>query len=244
MNDYKLLAIIPARSGSKGIPGKNIRPFCGKPLIAYSIEAAKGAPSVSRIIVDTDSEEIAAVAKALGAEVPYLRPAELASDSAKLIDSTSHLLDRLKADEGYEPTHVLLLQPTSPMRTSEDIENAVALMKKRGAKNVISVCRTEYIYMTKDENDTLRLLDVAAASAARQEMPQYYKFDGSMIYLIEVKTLRESKSFAGGDPVGYVIERWRGVDLDEPEDFVVGELIYKNREAIAERLKHFGEESS
>jgi CMP-N,N'-diacetyllegionaminic acid synthase len=233
-----ILAIVPARGGSKGIPKKNIKPFCGKPLLAYSIEAAKQA-GIPRIIVDTDSPEIADVAKQYGAEVPFLRPPQFATDSAKIIDSVEYLLGKLKADEGYEPTHVLLLQPTSPMRTAEDIQNAIALMEKRGAHNVISICRTESLLLNKDQDDKLIMLNEALASANRQEAGAFYKFDGSMIYLIETTLLLKEHSFAAGNIYGYEIERWRAIDLDYPEDFVLGELIYQNREALAARIKNF-----
>ena len=236
----KILAVIPARGGSKGILKKNIRPFCGKPLLAYSIEAAKGAPSVDRVIISTDSQEIADVGKKYGAEVPFLRPPELAEDGSKVVDAVVHLLEKLKGDEGYEPTHVLLLQPTSPMRTSEDIENAIALMKKRGADNVISVCRTETLLVGKDENDVLTIINEEhARTGNRQQLPRYYKFDGSMIYLIETRTLLADHSFLGGTPVGYEIERWRSFDLDEPQDFVVGELIYNNRDDLKKKIRSF-----
>lgn len=235
----KILALIPARGGSKGIPKKNIRAFAGKPLIAYSIEAAKQAKSVSRVIVSTDSEEVAVVAKQYGAEVPFLRPAEFAGDTSNIIEAVEHLLERLKVDEGYEPTHVLLLQPTSPMRTSADIENAVTLMQKLNADNVISVCRTESLLLRMGDDKKLIMLNAELASANRQQAGKYYKFDGSMIYLIETPILLRDRSFAGGTPHGYEIEHWRAVDLDYPEDFVVGELMYQNRDLLAQRIKDF-----
>lgn len=239
----KILAIVPARSGSKGIPNKNIRHFCGKPLIVYSIEAARNAQSVDRVIVDTDSQEIADIAKQYDAEVPFLRPVELAGDTSKIIDSVAHLLGKLKDSEGYEPSHVLLLQPTSPLRTSQDIENAVALMQRHKANNVISVCRTESLLIQMDSNGKLTMLNPEVASAIRQQAGNFYKFDGSMIYLIKTKVLLAEHSFAGGSPYGYEIERWRAVDLDDPQDFIVGELIYKNHYAIAERIRNFAQEN-
>lgn len=235
----EMLALIPARGGSKGIPKKNIRPFCGKPLIAYSIDAAKSAPSVGRIIVDTDSQEIADIAKSFGAEVPFLRPAEFATDTSPIIDSVEHLLGKLKTDESYEPTHVLLLQPTSPLRTSQDIERAVALMQKLSANNVISVCRTESVLMQMGDDKKLLMANPELASASRQQAGAFYKFDGSMIYLIETAVLLRERSFAGGTPHGYEVEHWRAVDLDYPEDFVVGELIYQHREQLAQQIKDF-----
>lgn len=234
----EILAIIPARGGSKGIPKKNIRPFCGKPLIQYSIDAAKGATSVSRVIVDTDNQEIADVAKAGGAEVPFLRPAEFATDTAKIVDSVAHLLGKLK-EQGYEPTHILLLQPTSPTRTSQDIENAVALMKEKNAKNVISVTRTESLLVRMGDDKKVVMLNAEVASQNRQQAGKYYKFDGSMIYLIETELLLKEHSFAAGEIYGYEIEHWRAIDLDYPEDFVAGELIYQNRDKIAKDIQNF-----
>lgn len=236
----EVLAVIPARGGSKGITGKNIRMFGDKPLIVHTIEIAKHAPSVSRIIVSTDSEEIATIAKEAGAEVPYLRPAELAQSNSKVVDAVIHLLEYLKKNESYKPTHILLLQPTSPLRTADDIESAVHLLHERGADNVISVCRTENLILTKDENDSLTIQNPELLySTNRQELPAYYKFDGSMIYLIDTNVLLKERSFLAGKLVGYEIPRWRGVDLDEPQDFVIGELIYKNRETIAKRIQDF-----
>ena len=116
------LGIIPARGGSKGIRNKNIRAFAGKPLIAYAIDAAKKSRYLSRTVVSTESEEIARVAKEYGAEVPFLRPKELAEDTSKVFDAIAHLLEKLKTDEGYAPDYIVLLQPTSPLRTAKDID--------------------------------------------------------------------------------------------------------------------------
>ncbi|MDO8564464.1 MAG: acylneuraminate cytidylyltransferase family protein, partial [bacterium] len=137
-----VLAIIPARAGSKRIPNKNIRDFCGKPLIAYAIEQAKAVPFIDRVIVDTDSPEIAEVAKQYGAEVPFLRPAHLATDTSGINDALSHLFARLKQEEGYEPDYCVLLQTTSPLREERDIEACWQLMQKTGADTVLTVAPT------------------------------------------------------------------------------------------------------
>lgn len=240
MNDLNILALITARGGSKGIPRKNIRPFCGKPLIAYSIEAAKAAPSVKRIVVSTDNEEIAAVAREYDAEVPVMRPAELASDTIPLVDAVMHMLDYLQKTEKYIPSHVLLLQATSPLREVSDIENAVKLLTERGGDSLVSLCRTENGLFTKNGEDIVETLyDGYASGTNRQMLPKTYKLDGCMIYLIKTNVLRREHSFLGGKLIGYEIERWRAIDLDEPQDFVTGELLYKNREAIAKQIKNF-----
>ena len=238
--ERSILAVIPARGGSKGIPKKNIRSFAGKPLLVHAIEATKAASSVHRIIVSTDSEEIAAIARNAGAEVPFLRPAELATSESKVIDPVIHLLDRLKRDENYEPSHVLLLQPTSPLRTSDDIEKAITLLFASKADSLVSICRTENVLMTKDNDNVIHFENPEMLSTPnRQELPVYYKFDGSMIYLVDAAKLAKERTFFAGKLVGYEIQRWRGVDLDEPQDFAVGEIIHANRDEIEKRIRNF-----
>lgn len=238
MKKLRILAIIPARGGSKGIPLKNIRLFGGKPLLAHTIDAARKNTNIDRIVVSTDNLAIARVAKKFGVEV-VPRPAKFASDKSQIIDAILYTLDTLKA-EGYEPTHVLLLQPTNPMRTSDDITRAVSLLTKRKADSVVSVCRTENMLLTKNKRDELRILNPDTLSSAnRQELGEYYKLDGCMIYLTSVPMLREKRSFFAGKLVGYEIERWRAVDIDEPQDFVIGELIFNNRSRITNALKKF-----
>jgi CMP-N-acetylneuraminic acid synthetase len=238
--EMNILAIIPARGGSKGIPHKNIRPFNGKPLIAHSIEAGLGAPSVGRVIVSTDDAEIAAIAKQYGADVPFLRPAELAEDKSKVVDAIVHAMEKLRADEGYEPTHLLLLQPTNPLRTSDDIERAVELFTRRSADSLVSVCRTENLLLTKDAEDQLTILNTDQLKTSnRQELTAFYKLDGCMIYLVDAKRFLAEKSFFAGKLVGYEIERWRAVDLDDPQDFVLGEMIQREQEHIRNAIKNF-----
>ena len=240
MNESKILAIITARGGSKGIPKKNIRLFCGKPLIAHSIEVGKAAPSVDRIVVSTDDEEIATIARTYGAEVPVMRPSELAGDTSPLLDAVFHMLDYLRDTEHYTPNYVLLLQATSPMREVSDIENAVKLLTERGGDSLVSICRTENSLYTKGTNDVIETLyDGYVSGTNRQMLPKTYKLDGCMIYLIKTDVLRRERSFLGGKLIGYEIERWRAVDLDDPQDFVTGELLYKNREALKKTIEDF-----
>jgi CMP-N-acetylneuraminic acid synthetase len=236
----KILALIPARGGSKGIPKKNIKPFNGKPLIVHSIEAGKGSKYVDRVVVTTDSQEIADICLAAGAEVPVLRPAEMAGDKSPVMEAVIHMLDYLRENEKYEPTHLLLLQTTSPLRTSADIDAAVELFEKRGAESMVSMCRTENGLFSKDENDKAEVMfDGYSAGTNRQMLPKAYKLDGCMIYLISVPLLREKRSFLAGNLIGFEIPRWRSVDLDDPEDFVVGEIIAENLTRIQDGLKNF-----
>lgn len=236
-----ILAIIPARSGSKGILNKNIRVFAGKPLIAHTIDTARESRHISRIVVSTDSKKIADVAKKYGAEVPFLRPPEFSGDSAKVADAIAHLLLKMREKEGYQPDYIVLLQPTSPLRTTADIDSAIDRLLKQKAPAVVSVCRTEQLLFTKDEKDTLVLVSDEAfvASSNRQELQDTYKLDGSMVYVVNTEVFLKEKSFLPKGVIGYEISRWRAVDIDEPQDFLVGELIFKNRKKIERSLKKF-----
>ena len=236
-----IVAIIPARGGSKGIPDKNIREFAGRPLIAHTIASAKESERITRIIVSTDSEKIAGIAKEYGAEVPFLRPPELAQDKSPVADAVLHILSELKQRELYEPDCIVLLQPTSPLRNSGDIDGVINLLEKSGADSVVTVTETEPLVYTRSPEGELRLISDESflSSTNRQELNRTYKLDGSMVYAVTARSFRETQSFLGGKLFGYVIPRWRAVDLDEPQDFLVGELVYKNAHAIKQALDGF-----
>ena len=234
----KVLAYIPARGGSKRIPNKNIRDFCGKPLIAYAIEQGKAHSRVDRVIVDTDDEEIAAVAKKYGAEVPFLRPKELATDTAQATDALLHLLLRLKSEQGYEPTHVLLLQTTSPLREMRDIDVCFEVADKTDAATVLTVTSTHpRIYFLDAENRLVLANKEVKDSTNVQAWPKAYLLNGCFVYIIKVSELIKNRKILVGDTRGVICDRWRSVDLDEPEDFVIAELLYKHRKEIEDNLK-------
>lgn len=237
----KFLGIIPARGGSKGIKNKNIRNFCGKPLIYYTIKEAKKSKYLDRIIVSTESPKIAALAKKYGAEVPFLRPRELAQDKSRVLDAVEHLLKKLKEEENYSPQFIVLLQPTSPLRTVTEIDGIIRLLLKRKADSAITMCATEPRVFAKDKKDGLHLVSSKyfLKSTNRQDFMPTFKEDGSMVYVNRVKTLLYRRNFLGGKLVGYAIPRWRAVDLDEPQDFVVGELLIKNFNNLNRKIKNF-----
>lgn len=237
----KILAIIPARGGSKGIKNKNIRMFGGQPLIAHTVLCAKKSKFINRIVVSTDSEAIARVSKKYGAEAPFLRPAELAGDKSKVADAVIHLLVKLKKDEGYRPDYIVLLQTTSPLRLPSDIDAALELCFKRRAPAVVSLCSTEQLLYAKDKNDRLKLVSSKEflKSTNRQQLPATYKLDGSMVYAIKTKVFLDKKTFLPENTVGYIIPRWRAVDLDEVQDFVIGELVFQKRNQLARKIKNF-----
>lgn len=235
------LAVIPARGGSKGISNKNIRLFCGKPLISHTIEAAKKSKHLSRIIVSTESGDIARVAKELGAEVPFLRPQELAQDTSKVFDAMAHLLGKFKTDEGYAPDYIVLLQPTSPLRTAADIDATIELLLKQNADSAITVSVVEPRIFVKATDGTLTLAsdEKFLRSTNRQALEHTVSENGSMVYVNRVSTLLSTGNFLGGKLVGIETPRWRSVDLDMPEDFVIGELIWRHREEIEKDIREF-----
>ena len=211
-----LLALIPARGGSKGIPRKNIRPFCGKSLLQWSIDAALAAACVDQVLVSTDDPEIAEVAKAGGAEVPFLRPAELATDTAPGIASVLHALDQLP-----QVSDVLLLQPTSPLRTSADIEAIVALRQQAGRESAVSLTPSAkhpaWMYSLSQDQRLEPLLHLEGAYC-RQQLSPAHVLNGAL-YLATRDFLLTEQAFISHDTVGYLMPAERSVDIDTPLDW-------------------------
>lgn len=219
-----LLAIIPARGGSKGIPRKNIRPLCGKPLIAWSIEAALQAAGVDRVIVSTEDEEIAEVARAHGADVPFLRPRELAADDTPGIAPVLHALEQLP---GYRD--VLLLQPTSPLRTAADIEGilaARAMANAPAAVSVVEAAQSPYWMYRLDARQQLVNLMGMPPATRRQDLPTAYALNGAL-YVADTEWLQRTKTFLAEATTGYVMPAERSADIDTPLDWKWVEFIMK-----------------
>ena len=212
-----VLALIPARGGSKGLPGKNIRPAGGRPLIDFTIAAARAAQCVDRVVLSSDDDEIMRVARDCGCEVPFRRPAELATDEASSIDVVLHALDALPAHD-----LVVLLQPTSPLRTAEDIDGACRLMLQRDAQSCVSVTPAEQspYWMFRLSGDGLLdpLLTDSARASRRQDLPPVYVLNGA-VYVARCEGLRRERSFVGPRTVGYVMPAERSLDIDTPADF-------------------------
>lgn len=211
-----VLALITARGGSKGLPGKNVRPVQGRPLIDFTIAAARGAAYVDRVVLSTDNDEIAQVAEGCGCEVPFRRPAALASDTATSMDVVLHALDQL-------PQHdiVVLLQPTSPARESGDIDAAVQRLLEANAPACVSVCAAEespYWMFSLGHHARLKpLLDTPAATR-RQDLPPVYVLNGA-VYAARTDALKRMGSFLGPETVAHVMPRERSIDIDTLEDF-------------------------
>jgi len=221
-----LLALIPARGGSKGIPRKNLRDFCGKPLLQWSIDVALAAPSVGRVVVSTDDLEIAQVARDGGAEVPFLRPEELASDTASGIAPVLHALDQLP-----DVSDVLLLQPTSPLRLVADVEAIVALRRQAGREAAVSVtpCSKHPAWMFGlSPQQHLEPLLPSPEAACRQQLPPAYSLNGAL-YLASRLFLERERSFLTTETVGYVMPPERSVDIDSPLDWKWGECLMQHQ---------------
>ncbi|KKS95714.1 hypothetical protein A3B05_01655 [Candidatus Giovannonibacteria bacterium RIFCSPLOWO2_01_FULL_43_160] len=242
-NLYKkneVLAIIPARAGSKRIPNKNIRNFFGKPLIAHTILQAKETSFIDRIIVDTDSTKIAALAKKYGAEAPYLRPEHLAGDKAQVIDAVIHLLNRLKKEEGYKPTHVMILQTTSPLREEKDIKVCWDLMKKSNATTILTVAPTHpRLYYLDNKQNIILANKRASKSSNTQAWPPAYLLNGCFVYITKTDALIRERNVITKNTKAVVCDRWRSVDLDTPEDWAMAEFLFKNKKAIEKQIKKF-----
>jgi len=230
ISDKNVLAIIPARSGSKGLPGKNMKELCGKPLIAWSIEQAKSCNDVDRIVVSTDDRGIAEVAKKYGAELPFMRPAELANDTASTIDVIFHTIGWLKKYKDYQAGYILLLQPTSPLRTVEDIRAAIQMLKDENARAVVSVCETDHHPWwsnTLPEDGNMKdFIRPEIRNKRRQELPVFYRLNGA-IYLADTDYLYKHNGFFGPDTFAYKMLKNRSVDIDSDVDFKLAALLVK-----------------
>jgi len=228
----KILAVIPARGGSKGIPRKNIKDLAGKPLIAWTIETAKTSSAFDRIIVSTDDQEIAFIARQFGADVPFLRPQELSTDSATSIDVVLHLIQWLQENEHYSPDYLMLLQPTSPFRSPEDITQVIQLMETNQETDaIISVTAVDHPvqWLRKMEADGKLLpLDETPLKLRRQDAQQIYQLNGS-IYLIKTETFFKNKTFLPEKTFGYIMPEEKSVDIDTPWNFHIAELIMRDK---------------
>lgn len=236
--NIKNLAIIPARSGSKGVPKKNIKSFRGKPLIAHAIEQARQSRLFDRVLVDTDSPEIARIARRHGAETPFLRPAELAGDTAQVTDAVLLLLQRLKEQENYQPDIVTLLQTTSPLRETEDIRRCAQAMADPRVKSVCTVCETHHrLYHMASDNRLVLVNKPQHDDQNRQAWPQCYILNGCMVYMVRTDHFLRARKFVDENTRGVICDKWRSIDLDGPTDWVLAEVIHKNKKKVKQKVK-------
>lgn len=212
-----VLALVTARGGSKGLPGKNIRPVGGRPLIDFTVAAARGAACVDRVVLSTDDDAIARAAQAAGCEVPFRRPAELAGDEAQSIDVVLHALDQLAPID-----LVVLLQPTSPLRTAADIDAACERLVRSASPACVTVAAVEqspyWMYRVDEHHHLLPLLSAPADATRRQDLPPVYTLNGA-VYVARTDWLRRSRSFVTAETVAHVMPRERSLDIDTLDDF-------------------------
>jgi CMP-N,N'-diacetyllegionaminic acid synthase len=218
----RVLAVIPARGGSKRLSGKNVRLLGGKPLIVWTIETAREVPAISEVLLSTDDEGIAEVARSAGASAPWLRPAELATDAARSEDVCIHALDWYEEQSG-PVDGLVLLQPTSPFRSAETIRRGLRLFVENGSRPVVALSPAKRDRAQGFELDGLRLVQVerpAASSTPMSEARPLYEPNGAL-YVIAPGDLRKYRSFYGGDVLGLVIEdAHEAIDIDTASDWL------------------------
>jgi len=224
----KILAIIPARGGSKGVPKKNIKLLLGKPLIAYTIEAALKSKYLDRIIVSTDDKKIAEISEKYGAEA-IKRPKGLAVARSKTIDAVFHLLDVLKR-KNYIPDIVVCLQATSPLRTAEDIDKAIELFLKNKCESVVSVCEPEHspFWTFQMGKKYLRpLFGWQYFKIRRQDLPRVFAPNGAILFISTPKNLSKYQHFYCKNNLPYIMDAQKSIDIDKESDFKLVESLLK-----------------
>lgn len=224
----RILAIIPARAGSKGIPNKNIIEVAGKPLIQYSIDSAKASKYIDKLVVSTDSEQIAGIARELGADFPVLRPGALAGDRARTVDAVLHMIDSL-AEMGDKYDYVLTLQATQPLRQSYHIDEAIEKIIDNSGGSLISVSEVDdhpsLMKQIDERGNLINLLD-SSADIRRQDFGIIYKVDG-LIYINKIDDNLNSRTSLNDNQIPYIIDKKYNLDIDEFRDLYLLESIIK-----------------
>ena len=229
IGEKSVLALIPARGGSKGVPRKNVRDAGGRPLIAWTIEAARNSAYVDRVVVSSDNQEIIEVARQWGAEVPFTRPAELARDETPSLDVALHALDALGAFD-----YLVLLQPTSPLRTAAHIDACIRLCQESGASSAVSVTPAEqspyWMYFVDAAGRMDRVLAPPAGATRRQDLPRAYALNGA-VYVVRTEALRAGRRFVFDDSTAFEMPAEASFDIDTELDLTIVK-------ALIERMDH------
>lgn len=220
----KVLAVIPARGGSKGLPGKNIRKMAGKPLIAWTIKEAQKSKYIDRLILSSEDKEIIHIARKWGCEVPFVRPVELAQDHTPGIEPVIHAIKSLSSKYDY----IILLQPTSPLRTAEDIDTCIENCINSNSPACVSVCEAEkspYWMYTVDIQEKIHpFIQSEKPAYRRQDLPRVYVLNGA-IYVASTDFLLKELTFINKETIAYVMPAERSVDIDTEIDFTYCELF-------------------
>lgn len=229
----KVMALIPARSGSKRVKNKNIKDLAGKPLIAYTIQAARKARLIDRIIVSTDSPKIAKVAKSFGAEVPFLRPVEISGENSTEMEYYLHALDWLKKNEGYEPDLIVNLYPTTPFRKAATIDRAIRkIIETPWADSLRSIrnCSEHPYKMWISKNETIvpfiKTRDRGTHTLSYHLLPEVF-IQNASIYITRLKTITKYRSTIGEKVLPFVMNEEESIDINQPIDFKFAEFFLK-----------------
>ena len=232
MNPHRILGVIPARGGSKGVPRKNIRLLGGKPLISYTVREALACPLLTDVVVSTDDEEIRRIALECGAQAPFLRPTELSGDRVLAIPTIQHAVREMETRTGRNYDFVVMLQPTTPLRTADDLTAALARLIAEGADGIISVVDVDNWHpmkMKKFIGD--RLTDYEpppTENPPRQTLPKVFMVNGAL-YASRRDVLMNLNSFKGDFCLGHIMPPERSVNIDSEADFVLAEYYLRNR---------------
>jgi CMP-N,N'-diacetyllegionaminic acid synthase len=226
----QILAIIPARLGSKRLSKKNIRMLHGIPLLAYTINSVKNSKYVNRFIVSTEDREIAQISQSYGAEV-IMRPLELARDESSTEDVIINVLEQLRNKEQYTPNIIILLQPTSPLRTTEDINNAIKTFLNSSGDSLIGITEYDHTpYWALRIEKGLLIPEFTKESLKRsQDLPKLYRPNGSL-FITRVKTFLKNRSFYTNKIIPFIMPRERSIDIDDELDFAIAEFLLKSCE--------------
>ena len=235
INGKRVLAIIPARGGSKGLPRKNIMDLAGKPLIVWSIEAAKESQYIDRCIVSTDDKEIATLSRKYGGDVPFMRPAEYALDQTSSMDVIEHAIEHLEA-LGQTFEYTILLEPTSPLREKQDIDQALRILEdnRDSAAAIVGVCKSESGHPAFSATiNSAGLLKPFQGEAfrvlRRQDITDLYFFEGT-IYISDTNHLLNTKSFYTKKTMPYIVPRWKSIEIDDLYDIIIAASVISNIE--------------
>ena len=234
INGKSVIAIIPARSSSKGLPGKNVKELCGKPLIVWSIEAGLASKFIDVVVVSTDSQEIASIAHDFGASAPFIRPPDLATDEAKSFSVIKHTLEYYQSKLNRSFDYTVLLEPTSPQRDWIDIDRAMTeLNQSTQAKSIVGISKTQsqnpaFLVKMNDDHSLTGFGTLTIGNKRRQEVEDVYFLEGS-IYISETEYLLRMESFYHDATVGFIFPKWQSYEIDDEDDFTIVEaLMTKN----------------
>lgn len=222
-----MIALIPARGGSKGLPQKNIKLLAGKPLIVHTIDIALKSKFISEIIVSTDDKNIAEIARKAGALIPFLRPEELASDTAMAIDNYIYTVDRLNNDREAKIDEIIILQPTSPLRSIEDVDGSIELFKSRKADSVVTYCEEHHpISWHRYINDDYTFTEIFDSNVLKNRQDNNKTFyPNGAVYIFNLERTLRKRIYYTSNSFAYIMPRQRSIDIDNLEDFEYAEFI-------------------